>query len=308
MARYSASDRSTELPAAAATSPDGSTVFVTGFTSWPTGQHDIVTVAYDAITGAKRWVARHDEDLCDLAAALAVAPSGDRVFVAGSIGPECSSSSEDFLTVAYDAATGGQRWEARYDGPGHGQDFILDAGTNVDSSTVFVTGDSVGQVSDNVATIAYDATTGLARWTARYEGPDDNHEFAQRMAVDPAGKAVYVTGTTYTEEGPLVTIAYDAISGTLRWDTQSNGGTSWGLAVAPDGTRVYAAADADGFLAVAYRTDTGAVIGVARFDPDPSDEYVRDIGISPNGRLVFATGFSYRTHSLDDYTTVAFAT
>jgi hypothetical protein len=45
---------------------------------------------------------------------LAVSPDGRSLFVAGSV---TGTSSEDHLTVAYNAATGAQRWVSRYNAP-----------------------------------------------------------------------------------------------------------------------------------------------------------------------------------------------
>lgn len=69
-----------------------------------------MTLAYRADTGARVWAARYESGLPDqlaLPAALAVDPTGRRLFVAGaaSTGPhlaELALRSNDYLTVAYD--------------------------------------------------------------------------------------------------------------------------------------------------------------------------------------------------------------
>jgi hypothetical protein len=65
-------------------SPDGSTVFVTGYSAGSAGL-DYATVAYDAPTGPRLWVKRYNSpaNRDDLATALGVSPGGTMVFVTG---------------------------------------------------------------------------------------------------------------------------------------------------------------------------------------------------------------------------------
>ena len=82
-------------------SPDGYTVFVTGFSTVRRADGDYATVAYDAATGARLWLRRYDGpgNGYDAATALGVSPDGSRVFVTGnSFG---SGSGSDYATVAY---------------------------------------------------------------------------------------------------------------------------------------------------------------------------------------------------------------
>ena len=99
---------------------------------------------------------------------------GDRLRHRG----ELSGGGADYATVAYDAATGAQRWASRYNGPANRDDFALSVAVSPDGATVFVTGASFGGRnraccnSDwDYATVAYDAATGAQRWASRYNGP-----------------------------------------------------------------------------------------------------------------------------------------
>src|SRR4029077_9391886 len=122
-----------------AVSPDGSRVFVTGSSSDPQGTFRYTTIAYDAATGARRWVARYSyQHLRADAASVAVSPSGTQVFVTGgSAGPTGQSS---FATVSYDAATGASQWVARYTAQLGRTAGAAAVAVSPDGSTVYVAG------------------------------------------------------------------------------------------------------------------------------------------------------------------------
>ena len=174
---------------------------------------------------------------------LAVAPDGRRVYVTGvSEGP----TGKDFETLAYSAATGIQKWAARYTGP---NDFLSDdepVGIEVspDGSTVFVAGFSKGDGTGfDWATIAYDARTGAERWVARYNDPANSTDEAYSLGVSPDGRLVFVAGSyrpspPYQMEGTV--IAYNADSGAQVWQMDFPR-IATGLAVDPTGGSLYVA-------------------------------------------------------------------
>src|SRR5205823_4955422 len=108
---------------------------------------DFTTIGYSP-TGVRQWVATYDgpEHSIDEALATTIDPAATRVFVTGNSfgGP---ATSTDVATVAYEAATGGEAWAARYDGPAHDTDSGADVGVSPDGSTVYVGGASVGPTS-----------------------------------------------------------------------------------------------------------------------------------------------------------------
>src|SRR5262249_52174685 len=97
------------------------TVYVTGRNSCEADRRGYVTVAYDTATGTQLWVACYNDPAKyhDRPRALAVDGFGG-VYVTGS--SHSTASRYDYATVAYDAATGAQRWVARYNGPFNGDD------------------------------------------------------------------------------------------------------------------------------------------------------------------------------------------
>jgi hypothetical protein len=64
--------------------------------------------------------------------------------------------SQDFLTAAYDSATGATLWVRRYNGPAMSEDGAISIAVSPTTGTVFVTGDSNDDPSgSDIVTIAY---------------------------------------------------------------------------------------------------------------------------------------------------------
>ena len=156
LARYNGANME-DFAQAMAVSPDGSKVFVTGYSYGVGSFSDYATVTYDAATGQELWLSRYDDPAhgFDFACAVAASPDGTKVFVTGSSdGPNLGIS--DYATLAYDAATGEKLWLRRYNGPANHSDLAYDLAVSPDGTKVFVTGSSDGIDSgSDYATIAY---------------------------------------------------------------------------------------------------------------------------------------------------------
>ncbi len=97
--------------------PANRNVFVTGYSYRRTAagnRASMVTLQYDAASGAKRWVRRYDGpvDGHNEGVSLALDPEGS-VYVSGW---SQGTGSHDFATVKYDL-NGNEKWVARYNGP-----------------------------------------------------------------------------------------------------------------------------------------------------------------------------------------------
>jgi hypothetical protein len=315
--RYDGPKGSTDEAHAAAASPDGAEVFVTGHSLGSGTRDDYATVAYDAQTGAQLWASRYDGG-GDVDEARAVGADGSKVFVTGR--SRSSGAEFDYATVAYDAATGGQLWVARYHGPGHDEDDARALAASPDGSKVFVTGWSVGSnATEDYATIAYDAATGARLWVARYEGPGHGTDEAWAVGASPDGSKVFVTGQSVGTGLDYATVAYNAATGAQLWVTRYDGRGSYddarALAPSPDGSKLFVsgssgASDAgDDYATLAYDAATGAQLWARRYDSQGDDfDEAAALGVSPDGSAVYVTGQSQGTGGFFDfdYATVAY--
>ena len=297
---------------AVAVTPDGSTVFVTGTTDQGESDSHFATLAYDASTGAEKWVATFllatDHDQYGRGNAIAVSPDGSTVYVTGSTA--CFRCQRPVARRVGDRRVRRRvrepEWVARFRSgvePGS-------VAVSPDGEKVFVNG-STGD-SDESETIAYAASDGDSLWAVH---SDDSPVYARTaLKVSPNGSTVYVASTTAGDgfacrfdSGGYRTTAMSAVDGSSRWsstfrfDTGQACGRASDLALSRDGSTVWVTGyggpsqgDSDQFRSgtVAYDAHTGARLW------DQQDDRMRvtnsDISVylaaTPDGSEVFALG------------------
>ncbi len=290
-------------------------VYVTGYSYGSGTDQDYATVKYTP-DGNELWVARYNGDAnnYDSAYALAVDNSGN-VYVTGrSYGG--SGTSYDYATVKY-SPDGNQLWVRRYNGPViYSQDGAKALAVD-NSGNVYVTGSSDGNgTGSDYATVKYDSN-GNQLWVARYNGPANNGEVAQALAVDSSGN-VYVTGGSYgsgAADSDYATVKYNS-DGNQLWAARYNGpadsnDAAYGLAVDNSGN-VYVTGNSPGsgtyddYATVKYSPD-GNQLWVARYN-GPGNSYDAAYGLAVNNSgYVYVTGPSYVSGGTGyDYTTIKY--
>lgn len=169
--------------------------------------------------GQQQWLAiySHIEEN-DIVKDIAVDEEGN-VYVTGISLAYAPEIQYDYATVKYNSS-GVQQWVARYNGPG--DDFATDLKVDTEGN-VYVTGYSSGVGTGvDYATVKYNSA-GVQQWVARYNSPDNLHDFARELALDINGN-VYVTGSSeIIDTGTdFATIKYNT-SGIEQWVSRYNG-------------------------------------------------------------------------------------
>ena len=216
--QYNGRANGTDRPAALAVSPNGKTVFVTGTSQGASTGVDYATVAYASASGRQLWAARYNGHgrSRDFAAAIAVDPIGESVFVTGySFGGTIGAS---FATIAYSAMTGKAQWTKRYSQPDK-QNAGSSLAVSPDGRQVFVTGESSVKGEGNaIATVAYAARTGALLWARRYHAAQDRNDSPAVVLTSPrGGGTVLVAGSTTGTADDFVVLAYNAANGQVKW-------------------------------------------------------------------------------------------
>jgi uncharacterized delta-60 repeat protein len=317
VARYDGTAHNQDNAKAIAVDSSGN-VYVTGESSVPPGTGsvylDYVTVKYNA-DGNQAWVARYNGpgNSQDNANAITVDSSGN-VYVAGrSVG----LTTDGYATIKYDT-DGNELWVARYEGPNG----ATATAVVVDSlGNVYVTGNVVtggcGSACQDYAAVKYNSS-GDQQWASLYDGPADEGDSADSIAVDESGN-VYVAGTSSGGPGTLndyATVKYNA-GGAEQWVSRYDGpANSWETAnsIALDSSgNVYVGGYSYGgpgtsydYATIKYNTD-GVEQWVSRYDNSSGSEMAALLAVDSSGNA-YVTGYSVGSGTGKDYATVKYDT
>jgi WD40 repeat protein len=306
VARFNGAGNGPDFPGGMVLSPDGSMVFVTGQSHTGHANDDFATIAYDASTGAQRWLAVYDSSGGgDSASDLAVSPDSKIVYVVG----RSADVTEDLAVIAYDAATGRQVWIAMFKPTRRMIEEPQEIVVSPDGTQLFVTGYEVGQFDDTrYNTVAFSAATGDMQWYQQ-DVPRTGADplgIAFDLAVSPDGSHVFVTGIAGTAYGAedATTVSYAAATGTRSWIARYAGlGVSAGqsLVTSPDGSTLYVTGGTQNpsgsdqeFATLAYRASSGKRLWLRRYHgPKHSGvDQAYSVGVDPSGARVYVTGTS----------------
>jgi WD40 repeat protein len=330
---YNGPGKSVDRAVHVSVSPDSQRIFVTGFSTIAvTGKYlrtDLLTLAFDAKTGAYEWEARYHGPRPNAPWAVGqksvVSADGQRVFVGGLTFPPglaVNMIAFNFTTLAYDAETGRQEWVNWYNGTGNVEDWGYDLALSPDGRHVLTTGRSYGGVAPiwDYATVSYDSETGREEWVSRFDGGAKQPvalpyvvslgDWSSSLGVSPDGQRVYVTGRMQTDDSnyDYGTVAYDTWLGEPLWVARYDGpghqeDGAYALGVSPDGSRVFvtgwsASADPDlnfDYATVAYDAMSGEQLWASRYAGSHGtfDDAALSLQVAPDGSRVYVAGWSY---------------
>lgn len=189
IATYNGPANQDDAAVALSLDPSGN-IYITG-TSFagadPNGEQDYLTIKYNP-SGVQQWIARYNGPASepDIPTALAVDQNGN-VYVTG----YSQGIGLDYATLKYNT-NGVQQWVARYDGPAHSGDLSFAVAVD-NAGNVYVTGtDQKVIYNGDFLTIKYNSA-GVQQWAARFNGPANDNDGANALAIDGSGN-VYVTG------------------------------------------------------------------------------------------------------------------
>ena len=292
-----------------AVSPDGRSLFVTGYLTPVLGTTAYKTFALDAATGGRLWGAGLSGRGGDQATAIAASPDGSFVVVTGLLESPAGGEA-DLGTVAYSAMTGQKIWVAKYVQPTN------DRGTGVvispDSSRVFVSAASGGLVGANL-TFAYQSGMPLWMNSAPTSDPGD----WAKVALSPDGSRVFVAGpdgsNTY-----IGAVAHDSTTGATVWTNGYPGraiNAPTAIGVSPDGTSVFLAGSVGygppnygDFGTVSFASTNGTVQWNNTWDDGGiNDDWPLSLVVAPTGGELVVTGESWSSTTDAQFATVAYA-
>ncbi|WP_420371366.1 S8 family serine peptidase [Kribbella amoyensis] len=304
--------------------PAGKRTYVTGVNyGLVPGQYSmsIVTVAHDSKTGAELWTSRYAGPAGTYAEPMdtKVSPDGRTLFVTGATtGQETGT---DAVVIAYDAATGAQKWATTYNGPAAFTAWSNAIQVGPDSKHVYITGMTTlaeGGV-DDYFTASYDAVTGAQSWVTRYDGEGGQTDDARMMALSQDGKTVIVSGQspgTAATGYDWGTVAYDAASGTRKWVSRYDSPTHGydmpsAIAMSGDGRSVIVTgASTEGktsvdLTTIAYDVTTGKALWKDSYD-GPGHSTDNPYAITVAGGKVYVTGNTVGSGTQFDLSTIAY--
>ncbi|MBC6607565.1 SBBP repeat-containing protein [Hymenobacter sp. BT188] len=279
-------------------------VYITGYTVNSSAFNaegmftDMLTIKLDRRTGQPLWVARYNgpANKLDLAYAITVDLVGN-VYVAG---VSSDGNDEDLVTIRYDQHTGQEKWVARYNGAGNGEETATDIAVDL-VGNVYVTGTTTNlSGNSDYLTLKYEPRRGRQVWAAVYNGPANGQDRAWALAVDLAGNA-YVTGASYSDtDGDFTTIKYDGRTGQSRWVARYNGPANdydagWDIALDLAGNAYvtgFSPHTGENIATLKYDGRTGQQLWLARYSGTANRAGASGIAVDLAGNA-YVTGFSF---------------
>jgi hypothetical protein len=309
VSRYNGPGNDEDRASAIAADGTGS-VYVTG-TSWGAGMSfDLLTIKYGS-AGESLWAMRYDGAAQSADEGKAIAVSGSRVAVAGSV--TAANFMTDMVTIAY-GADGSEDWVATLDGPSSSNDAAL--AVVVDGSgNVIAAGYETNDTLNWDLCVAKYNSTGSRQWVGSYSTIE--FDYAVAVATDASGD-VYVggnSGSPYTFRWDFVTAKLSSATGETLWVRRLDGPLNdddevKAMTLDRDGNVYVTGGMTNSGTSVDFTTvkysSNGELRWVASYNgPANGVDWANAIAVDFSGN-VYVTGYSQDTANDFDYATVKY--
>jgi hypothetical protein len=268
--------------------------------------NDVLALKYTS-AGTLEWATAWDSPWhhYDTGTACRLGPDG-RLVVVGYCQKDTVIGAKDWVVLKL-SPTGGIEWERFYDGPGQGEDIPAALAIGSDSS-IYVTGFAVSAAGDtDCVTLKYSATGDLL-WERGEDAGPGAEDVGNAVALDEAGGALYVAGTTLGADGvsSYLLLRY-GLDGARDWMRLYTGPSAdWNEAglvavrsgdLIVGGTSTGAGTELD-YSVLRYST-AGSMLGNARFaGADSAADYPAALALEAGGD-VYVTGTTMDTSGVD---------
>ncbi|HZJ14201.1 MAG TPA: immunoglobulin-like domain-containing protein [Chthoniobacteraceae bacterium] len=208
----------------------GGEIVVTGASVGVGTGQDIYTAKYASANGALLWEKRVNFGGEDFPSKAAIDGNGD-VIVAG------RANFVDIALVKYAREDGTVLWQRSYDGAAHMLDNVYDMAVDAQGN-IFVTGyTQTAAGTEDIYSAKYAGTDGTLIWQRTYNGPANNNDDGNALALDANGDVI-VAGSSFGAAFDIYTAKYAGISGALIWEkiiSTNNGDAARDVAVDANG-------------------------------------------------------------------------
>ena len=216
---------------------------------------------------------------------MVVSPDGSQVFATGTSAG--AGGTTDFVTVAYNTATGAKQWIRSYSANGRPMQ-AKSIAVSPDGTKVIVVGQKTGRVRTELQAVAYDAATGTELWHTLFD--QSRHASGAAVTVSPDGARVWMAATFGNGFSRAVPLGYDSATGVFASKGMVTGlETPAAIAVSPDSSMVLLAGSGPGADVVAYNAATGARLWSQKLCGFSMCSGI-DVKVSPDGSTVYVTG------------------
>ncbi|HEX7318886.1 MAG TPA: hypothetical protein VF399_00840 [bacterium] len=131
-----------------------------------------------------------------------------------------SSTNYDFIVVSLSTA-GDTNWVYRYNGPGNYNDYANSLIYGADGN-IYAAGSSYASFTDNDFTVISLSPTGSTNWVYRYNGPENNNDYANSVVYGADGN-IYTAGVDFSHTGNDFIVISLSPAGDANWIYRYNG-------------------------------------------------------------------------------------